>query len=331
MMRWRLAAVIAVAMLSSATAAAYCVKQVSGASDISAWKGTVSYHVSASLTDADKLAAIDAAFATWQAVDCSTLEFTKGADFAIDSIPFQSHGQKGIYIFWYDTATNWPDDPKYSSTSFFGTNASGEITQASIAINAFSTDMPWATDGSASALDLQAEMTSFIGQVIGIGYSDVADSIMTSGMSYGDVDKRTLKDDDIAAAQHLYLEANCPEPKPPGVCGTTPPPDGGPPPSDSTTPPSDSTTPPPSDSTTPPPSDSVPPDDSTTPPGDGFAGCTTDTDCPDGLVCADEGICVTPKQSDDGCCSVSASRPRSFSVLLGALFGLLLLWRRRSR
>ncbi len=327
-------------LVGAGSAGAYCLPQIQGYDGYSSWQAEVTYHLSDTLTDQATIAAIDAAFATWAAVKCSSLSFNKGAAFKIADVPFQNHQQDGIYVFWFTDADKaaWPTDPKYVSYSFFGIDGQGGISQASIGVNGFNTNTPWATDGNASAIDVQGQMTALIGQVIGLDKSDVADSVMTGTVSVGDTSKQTLEQDDIDAVTHLYLEQGCPQPPAPGASctGSLPQPDGG------TTPPVDGGTAPPSDGGTtppPPPADggTAPPppqlDGGTAPPTPGT--CTSSPQCAEGEVCTAEGVCVGKGGGDegDGCCAVAPRRPRPLTVVLtlGLALWLGLRLRRRRR
>jgi hypothetical protein len=233
-----LAAVLA---LSPDPASAYCLmKLTQGTSPYAVWNTTapVTYRVSQNLTDPQLLAAIDAAFATWGAEQCSTLKLAKGAQFApcfqtpcaANTLEFlQTSGH--INVFWYSSATGYPSNPQYVAYMYITHDGAGKITNASIAINAFT--YTWnATGGSAAQmiLDLQNAMTGFIGNVIGLDDSNVPGASMYPGLVFGDTSKRTLAQDDIDGLVYLYQATGCPSPPPPGAngCSVAPPSDGGP-------------------------------------------------------------------------------------------------------
>jgi len=229
----RTALAVLLVVLTSGQAGAYCLTQVSGSSPYVAWSWTpVQYRVSSNLTDAPLLGAIDAAFATWSAVSCSTLKLTKGAQFtpclqqpcSTGTIEFtQSTGT--INIFWYSSPTGYPTNPQYVAYMYFVHDGQGKIVGGSIALNAF--NYKWnATGGSAAlmTLDLQNELTAFIGHVIGLDDSNVPGATMYPGISYGDTSKRSLAQDDINALVYLYKVSSCPAPPAPGPSGCSTPP-----------------------------------------------------------------------------------------------------------
>ena len=216
---------IAVARLPSANA--YCIRSFQGYTKQAAWKKVVPYKISDAVTDPKILAAIDAAFQTWGSVPCSALKFSKSGTFPQGSTPFE-HNEYAIYVFWYPSATGYPTDPKYAAFTFLGHDNFGGLVRGSIALNGFNSQYKWATDGSATALDVQNEVTALIGQVLGFGESTTPGSVMFPGLKFGDTSKRKLSQDDINAVLYLYKDAGCAAPPAPaGNCpGGTPPPPG---------------------------------------------------------------------------------------------------------
>lgn len=235
---------IAVASLvvacTATEAAGYCLAKVSGTNPYVAWTTMpVTYRVSDSLTDPALLQAIDQAFQTWGSVPCATLTFAKGTQFTMctqtpcpsGTVAFQ-HNAPAIHIYWYNSATGYPTSPLFVAYMYFVHDTLGALVSGSIAINAFNYN--WnATGGSVApaTLDVQNELTAFIGHVIGLDDSTVPTATMYPSISYGDTSKRVLDPDDIDGLTYLYPLASCPAPPPPGPngCSTTPAPDGGPP------------------------------------------------------------------------------------------------------
>lgn len=234
----RLALIVSMVLCATAgEARAYCLLDVQGTNPHVSWKSSpVTYRVSSNLTDAALLAAIDAAFATWGAVSCSTLAFSKGSPFtpcfqqpcATGAVaPTQNTGT--INVFWYTGAAGFPTSTQYVAYTYVIHDGLGGLLGTSVAINAF--NYTWnATGGSASPpiLDLQNEMTGLVGGMIGLTDSNVVGSSMYPGSYYGDTSKRTLAQDDIDGLVYLYKVASCPAPPAPGASGCSAlPPDAG--------------------------------------------------------------------------------------------------------
>jgi MYXO-CTERM domain-containing protein len=221
--------------LAPGAASAYCLLKTSGAGSYVKWKNMpVTYRVSNSVTDPKILAAIDKAFQTWQAVSCSTLTFKKGTPFtmcttascAAGTIKFL-HATPNIHVYWYKSAQGYPTNTNYAAYMYLWHDTFGSLVGGSIAVNAFNTT--WATNGSAAAIDVQNEMTSFIGSVVGLTDSKVLGASMYPGISYGDTSKRSLHLDDVNGLVYLYQQAGCAAPPAPGAtgCSAAPPVDAG--------------------------------------------------------------------------------------------------------
>lgn len=332
-------------LLTPNAASAYCLNKITtGTTDYAAWKKfPIKYKVSSNLTDATILKAIDDAFATWASAPCSKLKFQKDGTFDLATTKFDGHGVEAIYVFWYTAAAGFPTDPKYVAYTFFGHDNAGGLVQASVAANAFGYN--WATDGDKAKLDVQGELVTLIGQVLGFATSNSKASVMQNTILFGDTSKRVLGPDDLDAVHQLYNEANCPAAPAPGAngCSGSPPgadgavanPDGSTPPkTDGSTPPkADGSTPPKTDGSTPPTGDGSVKFDSFAPSGDGGGtSCVNSSQCASDQVCTAEGKCVKIGGGEDGgCCSVAADAPPTGLFALMALLGALWLTTRKRR
>lgn len=190
---------------------AYCLNPPSSSGNYYKWGASpVTYRVSDNLTDAKILKAIDDAFAAWGSVSCSTLSFTKGASFKIDSLNPTNHNQKAILVFWYTTSTGFPAATGNVYFTNMGFDGVDDIVMASISINGF--DYNWSTDGASSTLDAQSIVTSSIGRVIGLKEDKAhsGDSVIGGAIQFADTSGRTLGKDDINGLHYLYNANNCP-------------------------------------------------------------------------------------------------------------------------
>ena len=326
-------------------AAGYCLTIPSGLNKPVAWSTTpVTYHVSDNLKDAALLKAIDDAFKTWEAVTCSTLKFTQGAQFkmctesdktkcAAGTVHFE-HGTAYIYIFWYD-ATNKAAFPTADTNAYYNFLWFGMIVSiegVSLAVNGFK--YSWDVKGgdvTKTILDVQNEMIIMVGSVIGLTNSTNPAASMYPNMKFGDITKRSLHQDDIDGLTYLYLDkanTSCKAPPPPGASGcsgTAPAPDGANP------------------------TDGMPATDGL-PSGDGpttdaplsteqglplvdqgAKQCTSTTQCASDEVCTSEGFCVKTGGDDDGCGCRVGGLARADALVLLAMLGLMLALLRRRR
>ncbi|MCZ7684107.1 MAG: hypothetical protein M5U28_37180 [Sandaracinaceae bacterium] len=168
--------------------------------------------------------AIEAAFDTWTAAECASIAFTEGPTTdTTDRRHWMTDGGE-IYVAVYFTASDeeWIGGPAVGHFHF-GYDPTGVLIGASIALN--SRDHAWATDGAAHALDVQSIVTALIGRALGIT------SAMEGNATYpryapGDLSKRELGEDDLAAIAYLYPVSGgtcTAPPEPEAICdGFTP-------------------------------------------------------------------------------------------------------------
>jgi MYXO-CTERM domain-containing protein len=335
----------ALTLLAARPAHAYCLSGNMGGTKCAAFpKTTITYRVSSNLSDAAILGAIDKAFATWQGVTCTGLNFTKGAAFAINT-PFDQ-ASDAISIYWVTQNSELPTgmDPKYYAYSFHGFTASGDLSGSSVAFNAFG--YKWnATGGAADTFDVQNVLTQYVGLMIGLDYSQQAGAVMYKDLGYAlTPDKRTLKQDDINAVSALYPGTCAASPAADSSCASKctvgppgPTPDAGlkkdtqaPPTGDGKTTTGDGKTTTGDGKTTIYDGSVIKYDGSTT------TGCTSSSQCASGQICSVDHVCVnTTSGGGKSCGCLVAGRPDrappalAFLALAGV--GLFLLRRRRSR
>jgi MYXO-CTERM domain-containing protein len=323
-----LLAVLCGALLAPLPAGAYCLTKYGTATKWAAWpQQRIKYRVSSNLTDAAILGAIDKAFQTWDAVTCSKISFQKAPAFP-NNTPFQN-APDHINIFWVTKPSEAPSGMGSNyAYHFIGWGVTGDLVQTAVAFNAH--QYKWSASGTPASdtFDVQNVVTHYVGLLIGLGYSQQAGKVMTKGeVTFGQVTKRTLTQDDINALVALYPSGTCPAPPPPDAsCAATPPP-----PTEAGVPKNDSgTTPPPpgKDSTTPPPAGDGPP---IGPVSEAGVPITPQTDA--AIPGSDSG--GSGGGEDDGCgCHVGGPARRSPlrpGLLLAALaLALLLVTRRRA-
>jgi hypothetical protein len=80
--------------------------------------------------------------------------------------------------------------------------ADGTILEFDLPIN--TRDWDWATDGSSSAMDLQNVLTHEFGHVLGLGHVEDEEATMYGGSRAGELEKRSLLEDDEDGARALY-------------------------------------------------------------------------------------------------------------------------------
>lgn len=196
--------------------------------------------------------AIDAAFGTWSAEPCATVDFSAGPDSDSEDRTHWTNDMGDIYVlvFFSDDPTVWTRSPQAVGNFFWAHDGTGRLIGGTVILN--SAAHAWATDGNPDRLDVQSIVTALIGRSLGITSNMMGNATYPS-YSPGDTSKRMLGEDDRDAIEFLYPsndmscdavtppEAECPEitlpgdpecPPPvmtnPGDGGTRPPGDAGP-------------------------------------------------------------------------------------------------------
>ena len=252
-------------------------------------------------------AAIDASFATWTDAGCSNLVFSEGdpSDSTTRAHWTSDLGEIYVLVYFSDTDEEWGTVPAVGHF-YYGHDGTGTLIGGTVVLN--SRDHAWATDESGAALDVQSVVTALIGRGLGIT------SALEMNSTYpryapGDISKRMLGDDDLAAIHFLY---------PSGEMGC-----------DAVTPPEDECDGMmmPGDDPCPPRPMTMPGDGGTLPDRDG--GVTMGTDA--GTSTSTDGGTTTGGMGDGCSCRAGGQRSpsRQGVAWLGALVLAFLTWRRR--
>lgn len=149
------------------------------------------------LDDAEALAAVQAAFATWEAVDCAGVSFTYAG--RTSDPEFSVADGRNLVLFY---PSGWPGDASLVSAP--GITAEGpEIIDVDLALNG--EHYAWATEGADGRLtmDLQAAVTHEIGHLLGLWHSSVASATLNP-VNSGNPIAKDLDPDDIDGLCALY-------------------------------------------------------------------------------------------------------------------------------
>ena len=146
--------------------------------------------------------AIESAFASWTNADCSLVAFNEGAPSdSTDRAHWMSDaGEIYILVYFSDSNEEWTGGPAVGHF-YFAHDGTGTLIGGTVVLN--SRDHMWATDEAPDSLDVQSIVTAQIGRSLGIT-SAMEMNATYPRYSAGDITKRTLGADDIAAIQFLY-------------------------------------------------------------------------------------------------------------------------------
>ncbi len=145
-------------------------------------------------------AALEAAIATWNDVDCASVELTY-AGRAGDAEWGEVDGVNAVFVL----SETWPADASLLSSPSVQVQGA-DIAEADIALNA--RDFVWVTRGAdgSSRFDLQAGLTHELGHALGLWHSAVTTATLNPAMA-GNPEARTLEDDDIEGLCTIYSGA----------------------------------------------------------------------------------------------------------------------------
>ncbi|RMG16569.1 MAG: hypothetical protein D6729_10645 [Deltaproteobacteria bacterium] len=160
----------------------------------------------ADVSDGSDLAAVEAGFHTWESQTCTSLAFTRQADYP--GAPTISCNDGVNLVMWLESG--WPPDvgpEAIGVTTPCFDPSTGEIGDADIWFNGV--DYQWATDGRLDRVDVQNIATHEIGHFFGLGHSQYSDATMYyASAGNGETVRSTLSSDDVAAVCYLY-PVNC--------------------------------------------------------------------------------------------------------------------------
>lgn len=137
--------------------------------------------------------AIRAAFDTWASTGTAVYFDREDTDPGVDE----------QNVVWFDDEGPFDEDVLATTESW--SSDDGELVAFRIRVNP---GVPWSTDGDPDAFDLQAAITHEIGHALGLDHSEHSAACMYGQHLPGDVFRRELHDDDVAAVRELYPSAD---------------------------------------------------------------------------------------------------------------------------
>jgi len=149
------------------------------------------------LDDAAALAAVQAAFDTWAAVDCAGVTFAYQG--RVSDATYGASDGKNVVFFVTD---GWPSEASLVSAPVF--NQSGNtFVDVDIALNGV--NYAWSTDRAdgRTLMDVQGSVTHEVGHLLGLWHSTVTGATLNPQVD-GSPDARTLEQDDIDGICTIY-------------------------------------------------------------------------------------------------------------------------------
>ncbi|MBW2731123.1 MAG: hypothetical protein JRH20_01950 [Deltaproteobacteria bacterium] len=162
------------------------------------------------------LEAVQAAFATWEQVDCTNLKF----EYKGELDPFVPEKEGALVVYFGNDNLTWVHGTDaYYTTSTIGLNAEGNITKSSIGMNA--RDIKWSIGAQSNHIDIQTAVAHLIPAAIGfyVGSQPIKGSL-PNFITYNEVNHTLLAQHEMGA-QYTYFDATgqCTRPDEPPVCG----------------------------------------------------------------------------------------------------------------
>lgn len=147
--------------------------------------------------DAEALAAIQAGFDAWEAVDCAAVDFDYGG--RVEDASFGEVDGRNVVFLLEDS---WPDEASLVSAPAISSTGS-TMEEVDLALNGVS--WRWAVEGAdgTSRMDVQAAVTHEVGHLLGLWHSSVSGASLDPSMD-GNPEARSLEEDDISGLCTLY-------------------------------------------------------------------------------------------------------------------------------
>ncbi len=157
------------------------------------------------LPDQTMLQALQASFATWDAVDCLPKSFEFAGRSDDPRLNYVSGGPNENVIYWIDRQAGWP----YAAGAIAMTTLSynrytGEILDADMELNDWNFVFTASDDPAETMVDLRNTVTHEIGHILGLDHSDVPGATMAARSALGDLTLRDLAADDIEGVCAIY-------------------------------------------------------------------------------------------------------------------------------
>ncbi|MBM4386291.1 MAG: matrixin family metalloprotease [Deltaproteobacteria bacterium] len=171
----------------------------------------VSYHIdkygSDDIPDDSEFVAIHNSFETWNAIDCGEFTFKFGGYVQGIKAGHNKSGENYNLLIWIDDPDEWTktkDMNVIAMTTLTFDKFIGEIVDADMEMNDFKYEFTTTNDPKKAKTDVKNTVTHEIGHMLGLDHSDVKESTMYFSSPTGDLEKRTLHEDDIAGFCYIY-------------------------------------------------------------------------------------------------------------------------------
>lgn len=167
------------------------------------------YDTSADVPATSIQAALGRSIASWNdaALSCSDFRFVDDGEpsgLSTNLLGGEHDGENRIV--WRED--EWPaDDPwTLAKTSWIYRPSTGEILDVDIDVNGVTKTWTDTTDPGFVVDDVENMLTHELGHVLGLAHTPLEAATMYEHAAPGDLDKRTLHEDDIAGLCHIYPE-----------------------------------------------------------------------------------------------------------------------------
>lgn len=246
----------------------------------------------------DLLDTIGASFAPWFSQDCASLALEYQGLTSVDEVGYDDDAARNLnVVMWKE---DWPYDgasSAYALTSVTFNPKTGIIADADIELNGEYFTYTDTDEDSATIVDVRNTLTHEVGHFIGLDHSSVLGATMFAMAPEGELDKRTLHEDDVEGLCDIYPLDDDGD----GVLTLDEDVNG----------------------------DGDPTDDDTD--DDNLPNYLDDDDDGDGIPTADEPDAYLDAPAPGGCSSASPGAPSTtWFALLAVMFGALARRRRRS-
>jgi predicted Zn-dependent protease len=148
--------------------------------------------------------AVRESFSAWTEPECTNLRLVEGALTDNAEATYNNEGSNMNLVIWRDEDWPYASGTAFALTSVTFPRNSGVIHDADIEINSDRYTFSNLENRSSELVDLRNTLTHEVGHLVGLAHTSEEKATMYGSASIGEINKRTLHEDDIKGVCSIY-------------------------------------------------------------------------------------------------------------------------------